>query len=59
MKHSIKDLPEEWMKLVRDAMNSNVSKEQFKQFLEEKTENNKKAKNFFISSIDNPISLAS
>lgn len=33
------------MKLVREAMNLNVSKEQFKQFLEEKAENNNKVKN--------------
>jgi len=45
MKDSEKNLPEEWMKLVREAMNSNVSKEQFKQFLEEKAENNNKVKN--------------
>ncbi|MEK1833515.1 anti-repressor SinI family protein [Priestia megaterium] len=47
MKDSEKNLPEEWMNLVREAreaMDSNVSKEQFKQFLEEKAENNNKAK---------------
>lgn len=45
MKDSEKNFPEEWMKLVREAMNSNVNKEQFKQFLEEKAENNNKVKN--------------
>jgi len=44
MKGSKKDLPEVWMNLVREAMNSNVSKEQFKQFLEEKVKNNNKTK---------------
>ena len=36
---------EEWMRLVKDAMNLNVSKEEFKQFLEEKSQNNTTAKN--------------
>ena len=40
MKKSIAVLPEEWMKLVKDAMNSNVSKEDFKQFLETKSQDN-------------------
>ncbi|MCM3196787.1 anti-repressor SinI family protein [Priestia megaterium] len=40
MKNSITVLPEEWMKLVKDAMNSNVSKKEFKQFLEVKSQDN-------------------
>ncbi|RDZ12489.1 hypothetical protein C3744_17995 [Priestia megaterium] len=40
MKNSITVLPEEWMKLVKVAMNSNVSKEEFKQFLEVKSQDN-------------------
>ncbi|MBQ4870274.1 anti-repressor SinI family protein [Priestia megaterium] len=45
MKKSTAILPEEWMKLVKDAMNSNVSKEDFKQFLEAKSQDNTIAKN--------------
>ncbi|MBV6738392.1 DNA-binding anti-repressor SinI [Priestia megaterium] len=45
MKESTAILPEEWMKLVKDAMNSNVSKEDFKQFLEAKSQDNTIAKN--------------
>lgn len=45
MKEPIEALPEEWMKLVKEAMNSNVSKEEFKQFLEEKAQDNTSAKN--------------
>ncbi|PFK67541.1 hypothetical protein COJ21_23970 [Priestia megaterium] len=45
MKGPIEALPEEWMKLVKEAMNSNVSKEEFKQFLEEKSQDNTSAKN--------------
>ncbi|MEK1832798.1 anti-repressor SinI family protein [Priestia megaterium] len=40
MKKSTAVLPEEWMRLVKGTMNLNVSKEEFKQFLEEKTQNN-------------------
>lgn len=45
MKEPIEDLPEEWMKLVKEAMNSNVSTEEFKQFLEEKSQDNTSPKN--------------
>jgi hypothetical protein len=45
MKESTAILPEEWMKLVKDAMNSNVSKEDFKQFLEAQSQDNTITKN--------------
>ncbi|MCP1452406.1 anti-repressor SinI family protein [Priestia megaterium] len=45
MKNPITVLPEEWMKLVKEAMNSNVSKEEFKQFLEGKSQDNSTTKN--------------
>ena len=45
MKKSTAVLPEEWMRLVKDAMNLNVSKKEFKQFLKEKSQNNTTAKN--------------
>jgi len=45
MKKSTAVLPEEWMRLVKDAMNLNVSKEEFKQFLEEESQKNTTAKN--------------
>ena len=45
MKKSTAVLPEEWMRLVKGTMNLNVSKEEFKQFLEEKTQNNTITKN--------------
>ncbi|WP_394555767.1 anti-repressor SinI family protein [Priestia aryabhattai] len=38
MKEPIDILPEKWMELVKEAMNSNVSKEEFKKFLEEKSQ---------------------
>ncbi|MDC7767131.1 anti-repressor SinI family protein [Priestia aryabhattai] len=45
MKNPIAVLPEEWLKLVKEAMNSNVSKEEFKQFVEGKSQNNTTTKN--------------
>ncbi|MFS0906533.1 anti-repressor SinI family protein [Priestia aryabhattai] len=45
MKNPIAVLPEEWMKLIKEAMNSNVSKEEFKQFLEENSQDNTITKN--------------
>lgn len=35
MKMKEHDLPEEWIKLIKEAMKSNVTKEDFKKFLEE------------------------
>ncbi|CRH76374.1 Anti-repressor SinI [Chlamydia trachomatis] len=35
------DLPEEWIELVKKAMKSNITKEEFKKFLEEKLRVNK------------------
>ncbi|MDF1997407.1 anti-repressor SinI family protein [Peribacillus frigoritolerans] len=35
------DLPEEWVELVKKAMKSNITKEEFKRFLEEKLKINK------------------
>ncbi|MGX1195928.1 anti-repressor SinI family protein [Metabacillus sp. SLBN-84] len=34
-------LPEEWVELVKEAMNSDVTKEEFKKFLEEKSKEKK------------------
>jgi hypothetical protein len=45
MKKSTAILPEEWMRLVKDAMNSNVSKEEFKEFLNSKSQDNTITKN--------------
>ncbi|MFE0507418.1 anti-repressor SinI family protein [Peribacillus butanolivorans] len=35
------DLPEEWVELVKKAMKSNITKEEFKRFLEGKSKINK------------------
>ncbi|MCM3653714.1 anti-repressor SinI family protein [Metabacillus litoralis] len=35
------DLPEEWLDLVKEAMKSNITKEEFKRFLEDKSKINK------------------
>ncbi|MBT2647645.1 anti-repressor SinI family protein [Bacillus sp. ISL-34] len=35
------DLPEEWVELVKIAMKSNITKEEFKRFLEERSKINK------------------
>ncbi|MFE4706761.1 anti-repressor SinI family protein [Peribacillus simplex] len=35
------DLPDEWLELVTLAMKSDVTKEQFKKFLQEKSNSNK------------------
>ncbi|MDH2363813.1 anti-repressor SinI family protein [Priestia megaterium] len=45
MKKSTAILPEEWMRLVKGAMNSNVSKEEFKEFLNAKSQDNTITKN--------------
>ncbi|MEF2093102.1 anti-repressor SinI family protein [Bacillus sp. CFBP9009] len=41
MKDFDENLPEEWLELVTLAMKSDVTKEQFKKFLQEKSNSNK------------------
>lgn len=36
------ELPKEWVELVKDAMKSDITKEEFKKFLKEEAEKRKK-----------------
>lgn len=45
MKKDKDSLPEEWAKLVKEAMESNITKEEFKKFLKEEKEKRKKDNN--------------
>ncbi|MFP7735658.1 anti-repressor SinI family protein [Priestia aryabhattai] len=41
MNNHSETIPKEWMDLAKEAMNSNVSKEDFKKFLEQKAKDSK------------------
>ncbi|MBS4215108.1 MULTISPECIES: anti-repressor SinI family protein [Neobacillus] len=44
MKKNESDLPKEWIELVKEAMKSNITKDDFKIFLEKEKEKRKKHK---------------
>lgn len=44
MKKTEYDLPKEWMELVKEAMESDITKEEFKIFIEKEKEKRKKHK---------------